>query len=143
MVFGFKRCDFHFRFPRLCFKKKSRFKTIYENDNWKYVWPIGDESFCEIAKGTKWCGEWTKDQNWYQSIGSSGTHYILIDKKIIDHKIELLCDKCQKIFQRQTRMRKESEYAKWKRRPVEHIARISVPPKMVRVLTFYAGWKFA
>ena len=62
-------------------EKKSRFKTIYENDNWKYVWPIGDESFCEIAKGTKWCGEWTKDQNWYQSIGSSGTHYILIDKK--------------------------------------------------------------
>ena len=62
-------------------EKKSRFKTIYENNNWKYVWPIGDESFCEIAKGTKWCEEWTKDKNWYQSISSSGTHYILIDKK--------------------------------------------------------------
>ena len=62
-------------------QKKSRFRTIYENDNWKYVWPIGEGSFCEIAKGTKWCEEWTKDQNWYQSIGGTGTNYILIDKK--------------------------------------------------------------
>jgi hypothetical protein len=60
-------------------EKKSRFRTIYENDNWKYVWPIGRQSYCEVAAGTQWCKQFG-DKLWFEAM-SQGTHYILIDKK--------------------------------------------------------------
>ena len=64
-------------------KRKVRVKTIYEDDNWKYVWPIGLESLCELAKDTKWCEieSWRKTPD--QTFAGFGdeTQYILFDKK--------------------------------------------------------------
>ena len=56
-------------------KDKVRVKTMYEDDNWKYVWPLNDYSFCELAKDTNWCKDGEKYFEGY------GTSYILQDKK--------------------------------------------------------------
>ena len=63
-------------------KSKARIKTIYEDDNWKYIWPINDYSFCELAKDTNWCKDGEKYFEGY------GTSYILQDKKS-DPKMEI------------------------------------------------------
>jgi len=34
-------------------EQKIRVKTIYEDDNWKYIWPLNDYSFCELTKGVE------------------------------------------------------------------------------------------
>ena len=56
-------------------EQKLRIKTIYEDDNWKYIWPLNDYSFCQLAKETSWCH---RDEKPFESYGTS---YILQDKK--------------------------------------------------------------
>ena len=55
-------------------EKKVRIKTIYEDDNWKYVWPINDYSFCQLGVDTDWC------KSGYKTYEGDGTSYILQDK---------------------------------------------------------------
>ena len=55
-------------------EKKLRTKTIYEDDNWKYIWPVDDYSFCQLAGDTDWCKNGEKYFEGY------GTSYILQDK---------------------------------------------------------------
>ena len=55
-------------------EQRIRVKTIFENDDWKYVWPINDYSFCQLAKGTEWCSDGVKSFEGY------GTSYILQSK---------------------------------------------------------------
>ena len=55
-------------------EQKIRVKTIFEDDNWKYIWPLNDYSFCQLAKGTHWCHG---DEKPFESYGTS---YILQDK---------------------------------------------------------------
>ena len=55
-------------------EKKIRVKTMYEDDNWKYIWPIDDYSFCQLSKETNWCKDGEKYFEGY------GTSYILQDK---------------------------------------------------------------
>ena len=55
-------------------EKKVRIKTIYEDDNWKYIWPIDDYSFCQLAVDTDWC------KNGEKAYEGFGTAYILQDK---------------------------------------------------------------
>ena len=55
-------------------EKKLRTKTIFEDDNWKYIWPVDDYSFCQLAGDTDWCKNGEKPFEGY------GTSYILQDK---------------------------------------------------------------
>lgn len=55
-------------------EQRIRVKTIFENDDWKYVWPINDYSFCQLAKDTNWCSDGVKSFEGY------GTSYILQSK---------------------------------------------------------------
>ena len=55
-------------------EQKVRIKTIYEEDNWKYIWPIDDYSFCQLSEDTDWC------KNGEKSFEGYGTSYILQDK---------------------------------------------------------------
>lgn len=57
-------------------EQRVRVRTIYEDDNWKYVWPVNDYSFCQIAKGTEWC-----DSAGLKVFEGYGTSYILQDKR--------------------------------------------------------------
>jgi len=56
-------------------EKKIRVRTIYEDDNWKYIWPIDDYSFCQLAGDADWCKDGEKYYEGY------GTSYILQDKR--------------------------------------------------------------
>jgi len=55
-------------------EKKVRIKTIYEDDNWKYVWPIDDYSFCQLGVDTDWC------KSGHKTYEGDGTAYVLQDK---------------------------------------------------------------
>jgi len=55
-------------------EQRVRVKTIFEDDNWKYMWPINDYSFCQLAKDTQWCRDGVKTFEGY------GTSYILQSK---------------------------------------------------------------
>jgi len=55
-------------------EQKLRIRTIYEDDNWKYIWPLNDYSFCQLAKNTSWC---KNGEKYYEGYGTS---YILQDK---------------------------------------------------------------
>ena len=55
-------------------EKKVRIKTIYEDDNWKYMWPLNDYSFCQLGVDTDWC------KSGHKTYESDGTSYVLQDK---------------------------------------------------------------
>ena len=59
-------------------EKKTRFKTFFENDKWKYIMPIGEESLCELAKGTQWCQP-RQDMTW-SSLRGSELHPLYINR---------------------------------------------------------------
>jgi len=89
--YGKKELNKERRFPGTFLTEQDesftpRGHTIFDDDEYKVWAALDKKSFCEFAKGTKWCVE--KSHMWdrlgYSKGGGGGTYYFVKDKKTGD-----------------------------------------------------------